>query len=265
VNSVYRVEVPIMEILEKEDTDILFIALRLVNVPGVMKQVASILAEYNVNILSGIIYGPSDSPESLWIFSADFTNSKASPEVILDKIRKLDVVLSCEYGVKKMGKMLFPPYFIELNILGMGAIIERRRWLQEVNKVILEEFGSGAEALFFHVGFRAGYRIVEYWTEASGLKGKNLIVLALEVMKGLNWISDYSVERIDLIKPDILFRVWNLMDCSPFKGKEKRATSQYFRGILSGFISRIIGKHVVLKETKCIAKGDPYCEFSTGI
>jgi len=252
-----------MEILEREDRNIVFIALKLVNIPGVLKRVSDILAGYNVNILSGVIYGPSGSKESTWIFSADFTEAKASPEEVLSRIGELDVVLSHEHGVKRMGRVLFPPFFVELCVLDRGVIIQRRRWLREVNRVIVEELGSGAEALFFHIGFRVGYRIVDYWSRASGLKGKDLLILAFEVVKGFNWISNYEMEKLDLAKPDIVFRVWDLMDCTPFRGREKKTTSQYFRGIVSGFISRLVGKRIVLTETKCIAKGDPYCEFRT--
>lgn len=259
MRSVYRISYPVMEILEK-DRNILFTALKLVNVPGVLSRVAGVLGKYNVNILSGVLYGPSDSKVAIWIFSADFTNSKAPPKVVLKEIEKLDIVLSCEYGTRRIGRMLFPPFFVELNLLDRGVIIQRKVWLHEVNRIILEEFGSGAEALFFHIGFRAGYRIVDYWSKASGLKGEDLVTLVLEVVKGLNWISDYEVE-LNLKKTKGVLRVWDLMDCLPFRDRENKPTSHYFRGIISGYISRVLGRRIVVLETKCIAKGDPYCEF----
>ncbi len=89
------------------------------------------------------------------------------------------------------------------------------------------------------------------------------MVLALEAAKLFNWIDDYKILKLDLKKPNITFRVWNLMDCSPFKEKMRETTSHYFRGMISGFVSKIAGKDLVFVETKCIAKGDPYCEFKT--
>jgi len=110
---------------------------------------------------------------------------------------------------------------------------------------------------------RAGYRVTDYWAKASGLKGGDLAIVAFEAVKEFNWISDYEIVKFDLAKPDIMFRVWDLMDCTPFRGKEKKTTSHYFRGIVSGFISKLADKRIVFIETKCIAKGDPYCEFRT--
>jgi len=257
----YEINQPLMEILEDEQRKILFGALVLLNVPGVMRQVAEILAKHNVNILSGIHYGPPKSKENVWIFSADFTQADAPPEKVFREIKKLEAVLSLEYGVEKYGRILLPPFSIKLNVLNKGVIIQKKTWLREVNRVIVEEFGTGAEALIFHIGFKAGYRIVDHWARVSGLEGRRLIVLALEAMKLFNWISEYEILKLDLEKPDIIFRVWDLMDCTPFRGKMDSPTSHYFRGIISGLASRIAGKQVIFTETKCVAKGDPYCEF----
>ena len=257
----YRINQPIMEIAEDEQRHILFAALVLLNVPGVLRQIADVFAKHNVNILSGIHYGPLDSRENTWIFSADFTNADASPEKVFKEIENLDVVLSVEYGVRRFGKLLLSPFWIELNVLDKEVIIQKKSWLREVNRVIVEEYGSGAEALVFHVGFKVGYRIVDHWMKASGLTGKHLIILAFEAAKLFNWISEYEILELDLNKPDIIFRVWNLMDCSPFREGLSKATSHYFRGMISGIVSRIVQKQIVFVETKCLAKGDPHCEF----
>ena len=257
----YEINKPLMEILDGKHRRVFFAAVKLANIPGAIKQVSEVLANYKANILSGLHYAPPESKEGIWFFAVDLTNTDVNPTELFNKISSLNVVLSLEYGVKRMGNILFPPFHISLNVLGKGVIIERRKLLAEVYKVIAEEFGSGAEALFYHIGFRAGYKVVDYWKRASGLNGEELITLALEVVKALNWISDYKMIEVDLGKGREAFRVWDQMDCKPFEGKKEKPTSHYFRGITSGYISRVMDKHIVLKEKKCIAVGDPYCEF----
>ena len=61
----YRINQPIMEILKDEKKNTLFVALILLNKPGVLRQVAEIFAKHNVNILSGIHYGSADKKESI--------------------------------------------------------------------------------------------------------------------------------------------------------------------------------------------------------
>ena len=250
-----------MEKVGEEKRNILFAALTLLNKPGVLEKIAEILARHGVNILSGTHYGPSDSREGVWFFSADFTKADVSHKEIFKEIEKLDPVLSIEYGVKEYGNILLPPFSIELNVLDAGIIVQEKTWIREVNKAIVEELGTGGEALVFHMGFKAGYKIVNYWTENTGLSGEILIPLIFEIMKIFNWIGDYKIVKFNLKKPDVVFRVWNLMDCESFKDKIDKPTSHYFRGVISGFTSKISGKQLVFIESKCVARGEPYCEF----
>ena len=252
-----------MEIIGRKERNIVFWALTLANIPGVLRSIAEVFAKYNVNILSGLLHAPPESKEAVWIVATDFTEALKRPEEVFDEFRKLNIVLHVDYGVKRFGNILIPPFQIRLNVLEKGVIVQKKSWLKEVNRAIVEEFGSGAEALMFHIGFQAGCRVADRWREASGLSGKELIVLGFETVRVFNWISDYKIVKLNLYRPEIVFRVWDLMDCSPFKGQMKEPTSHYFRGIVSGYISRITGKQVVFVETRCIAKGDPYCEFTS--
>ena len=76
-----------MEIAKDEKRNILFVVLILLNKPGVLKRVAEIFAKHNVNILSGIHYGPADKKENIWIFSADFIYADVDPETIFKKLK----------------------------------------------------------------------------------------------------------------------------------------------------------------------------------
>ncbi|RLF10226.1 MAG: hypothetical protein DRJ98_06565 [Thermoprotei archaeon] len=56
-------------------------------------------------------------------------------------------------------------------------------------------------------------------------------------------------------------RFYDLFECVPVKYQKEKPNSEFFRGILSGGLSVIFDKVLLAVETKCIAKGDPYCEF----
>ena len=41
----------------------------------------------------------------------------------------------------------------------------------------------------------------------------------------------------------------------------EKPSANFFRGAIAVFASKMLGKSVAVIETKCIAKGDPCCEF----
>ena len=45
----------------------------------------------------------------------------------------------------------------------------------------------------------------------------------------------------------------------------KKCFSQWVRDLIAGFASKYFGKKVNVIEMKCIAKGDPYCEFTVAV
>jgi len=50
-----------------------------------------------------------------------------------------------------------------------------------------------------------------------------------------------------------------LQNCESFMMRSEEPSCYFTTGFLNGFFSVIQNQHV--KETKCIAVGDPYCEW----
>ena len=58
-----------------------------------------------------------------------------------------------------------------------------------------------------------------------------------------------------------VIRLHRNFECAPFKGKRDRPTSHLIRGALAGVFKEAYGREFKVREVKCIAKGDEYCEF----
>ena len=69
--------------------------------------------------------------------------------------------------------------------------------------------------------------------------------------------------EVEFGKPMIV-RIWDSMECEIGKGSET-CFSRWTRGLIAGFASKYFGKKVTVVETRCIAKGDPYCEFTVTV
>jgi predicted hydrocarbon binding protein len=77
--------------------------------------------------------------------------------------------------------------------------------------------------------------------------------------KTLGWgILEYA--EINPEAGEAKIRVYQSYECETGKGSEK-PYGHFIRGILAGFFANIFEKEAKAVETKCIATGDPYCEY----
>jgi len=58
----------------------------------------------------------------------------------------------------------------------------------------------------------------------------------------------------------IVLRLYDSFECEAFRCSDRPA-SQFIRGHISGLISALLNSNIRVIETKCIAKGDDFCEF----
>jgi len=77
-----------MEIIGRKERNIVFWALTLANIPGVLRSIAEVFAKYNVNILSGLLHAPPESREAVWIVATDFTKALKKPEEVYEELDK---------------------------------------------------------------------------------------------------------------------------------------------------------------------------------
>lgn len=154
-----------------------------------------------------------------------------------------------------MDEFAFPLYVFP----GIRVIIVLAPGFQKMIKGLYEKLGDTAAYFIYHLAYSGGKIIAEYLSKKIGLKGKKLLVEILKAYQAFGW------GRLELIKYSPLFkkvvlRLYDSVECETFKGSDKPA-SQFIRGHLSGLLSGLLGTDVRVIETKCIAKGDPYCEF----
>ena len=63
----------------------------------------------------------------------------------------------------------------------------------------------------------------------------------------------------------IIIRHNKLWECEIQKGLVDKPASYLLRGILTGFFESLLRKKVLVNETRCVAVGDPYCQFEINI
>jgi len=191
----------------------------------------------------------------------DFSKSRATPEEALEIIlNSYDFVKNAKI-IKPHGEgIIFDNHFFPLIAANERAVIFRKSVYEALFNGVREKFGSAGEAMLYYQGFSIGFEIYDTYREiAKSDDVENLVEVAKAINMTLGWGIIDRVD-IDMGRKSAKLRVYQNFECELGIGKGK-PYSQFYRGAVAGIFTRFFGKDVKVKETKCIAKGDEYCEF----
>jgi len=127
-----------------------------------------------------------------------------------------------------------------------------------------EKYGAGFETILYVIGFEIGYHAYENHVKLLGNDINVLLRAGTEFFQALG----YGVlEVVKFSYGNAISRIYNNFECELFKGSEKSA-SHFVRGLIVGWDTvawNVDINRVKSVETKCIAKGDSYCEIHVTI
>jgi predicted hydrocarbon binding protein len=201
-----------------------------------------------------------DNPTITAIGFLDFSHSKVSPEELLNLLRSQKFIKSAHIINPSSNGMIYDSYFFPITLGSERVVIFRKCVYEALFNGIRRKFGSAGEAMLYYQGFSIGFEIYdEYAKIAKSEKLEDLIEVATAVNMTLGWGIVDKV-RVNIEKGTAKFRMYHNFECELGENNGK-PYSQFYRGAIAGLFTRFFGKEVEVKETKCIAKGDPYCEF----
>ncbi|MEM2547203.1 MAG: V4R domain-containing protein [Candidatus Bathyarchaeia archaeon] len=191
----------------------------------------------------------------------DFSKARATPEEALEIIlNSYDFVKNAKI-IKPCGEsIVFDNHFFPLIAANERAVILRKSVYEALFNGVREKFGSAGEAMLYYQGFSIGFEIYDTYREIARSDAvEDLVEVAKAINMTLGWgIIDHV--DIDMQRKSARLRVYQNFECELGVGNGK-PYSQFYRGAVAGIFTRFFGKDVKVKETKCIAKGDQYCEF----
>lgn len=245
-----------------EDKELYFFAVELKNEPGALAQVLSVLASYGLNIVS--IYttetgrGQKDFMEVNII--ADFTQKPFSAEQVKHSIELLTAVKKVILISKQLPNMIVDEIHYPTKLMGERIIIYREYSYTALIHGIRRQLGTAGEALLYHIGYNigkgSGQRLKKFIGERYELAEKHLKYWML--LHSAAYISEFQV---DVDNKKVRIKVDDNYECRSGMNAGK-PFSHLFRGNLAGILNELFGIETLV-ETKCIAAGDPYCEFVT--
>jgi len=120
-----------------------------------------------------------------------------------------------------------------------------------------------AATILFEAGRACGKRSASRASGESKKSGDSLLEQIRKIKRDENWC------KVDFDSFDVGRRAGVVTVNDSFEGlsygSSREPVCHFLRGYFSGVLSHVCGADVVLIETKCIAKGDHYCELQAGL
>lgn len=234
------------------------------NTPGVLAKISKTFSNHGVNIIDSIASSPYIEEFGAALFVVDFTDVDVSYSEIKREIEEIDEVLEV-----KVINQLAPGLFADLlhfpvMVNGERAVIMRREIYKAFIKDLRDEWGSAGEVFLYHVGEKIGENVVEVYTKILKLQPQVKKFVKLEDMVKISLTFGYfipEIVKLNLERGEATIRIYDSFECELGKG-ENRPYSQLIRGMIAGVTKKVQNTDKVdVEEVKCIAVGDPYCEF----
>lgn len=236
----------------------IFLSLTFRNIQGIIAKIAKILSENNVNILYGV--HSVEKHIGYWVFLAEFSNAKKPLRQIIEEIKSINGVLEINYGINSVGSMLINPFpFTIMLPYGIGkASIIPIAILKKTISNLRGKWGVVTSVFLYHIGYHMG-EVLGNMFRRKNFKCEEILRASLEYLKYLSLFRDYSIKFFSLISCTASIKIYDSIECENVRSD--KPVSHFLRGVLGGIFFTIFRKEIAVYETRCIAKGDKFCEY----
>ena len=223
------------------------------NIPEIIGKIAFVLIRHDLPMIRIKGSPPFGDLRALFI-AVDFSSSNIRPEVVERKIKQIDGVKEVRV-IRPVANLLVDPYLFPQVTGNERAIIIDHAGIVGVSRELRIRIGDTARIVLFHIGYEIGKRMFMDYIKDRNLTAEEVLSLVSMLIIGYGWGVAEPVKEKSTI------RVYDYWECSAIKGEYKEPQGFILKGLLTGVYESFTGKKVKVVETKCVAKGDEYCEF----
>ena len=230
------------------------------DVPGTLSAAAASVASLGLNLVESSSQRVDSTGVAEWGFFAEADGGRASAAEIEAKLKETPNVLDCAVRGAE-GSVLVDTLHYPLRITpGAQAILVRKDVFSNMLKFIVETYGSAGKTLAYQLGKATGESDGKDLVKELGQERllENLPEL-INLYAAQGWgIPDLTDLSFNPLKATLRLR--GSFECT---GRNSMVpVSNFIRCHLAGLGRAFFDKTVECVETKCVAKGDPYCEIT---
>jgi len=215
-----------------------------------------------VVILSGIFsLDDSNSKTANILAFMDFTNSSVKPKEAVQQLRHIGFFKHIQLFAPEPSGFVYDNFFFPLKVGNERVIIFRKPLYEAFFSGIRKEFGSAGEVFLYYMGLESGSRLFEDYKKISGFTNpRTMVDMSFAFAFNMGW-GVPKLQELNLKKKTVKMRVYDNFECTAGKGAGK-PYSHFLRGVAAGLFLHCFKTAGTVEETKCIAQGDAFCEFT---
>jgi predicted hydrocarbon binding protein len=237
---------------------VFLVSLHLENEPGALGNLANLLAVRGINILEGFFGGMSSGPKATVSFFAETGNQRVDASWLKEFIESSVLVSDVEVRPGVDGFVADSLNFPLTWSTGDRALLMRTASLRAMFATIMAADREEGERAIYDQGFSYARATYERLFSIYRPKGKEGLAEMLKIYSATGW-GLLELSGLDPGRKRAKLKLEEGFECTDMN--TGRHESNFVRGHLAGVLSTFFGSRVKAVETKCISKGDPYCEF----
>ncbi len=179
---------------------------------------------------------------------------------ILEKIPRIKKVKSITKA-KKYGNVIFSDKMFYFNLLNSRWILIGPAFMKALIKELRSVIGNNvADILLLTLGKTIGEIAYNYYTLLGNFESISNTIGFLEMILSISGWG--KIEGFDVRKDKIILTLMDLWECNILLDNNIDANPQLFKGVLSGFFSKVFNKEVNVYHVSTRRKNNSvYCVF----
>lgn len=233
--------------------------------PVVLESISKIARDVNVVILYVSFSTIKKGQETIKAIGfMDFTNATEEPLKVIKRLKDLEYVEDVKIIHPIFDGFIGDIYHHKLfsgneRVFFLGAS-GFKKLVEELNKL-----GAGGKAILYNIGYDIGKGYAESYRKSLqeiGIKDdvKEIVEKVTICFTRFSGLGKGEIVKESHNPIRIIFRIYDNYECEVV-GYTGDFNSHFVRGMIAGVVEEIYNKKVLVVETKCISRGDPYCEF----
>ena len=229
---------------------------------GVLEKIAHEFAREGVPILQlgTSTLGPG-RPLAI-IIAADLKGREELARELAERLKRIEYVRNVKLSPPIADGVALDTFSFPLTLLGIRAVVFREPVYRGLIAGGWERFGVPYAILLYTVGYEAG-RLA--YADHMRVVTKSAAVRFAEAAFQISGFGRLEITRLDDRAREAVIRVYDSFECQLFPGAGE-IRGNFIRGIIAGWLAGYWGvgeeEEVFAREVRCVAKGDPYCEYT---
>ena len=228
---------------------------------GVLEGIAHVFAGEGVPILQVKLSAPRRGEPLVLILVADLRGREGLAGELSKRIGSLRYVQGVSWIPPVSDGVAVDTFSFPLTFRGRRAVIFRDIVYGSIIKEGWRRFGTAYAILLYVIGYEAGRRAYEEHVKLVPEPQTRRLFEALFQCLGYGRIA---LAHLDDSGREAVVRVYDSFECELFRGVGE-IRGNFVRGLIAGWLAGHWqlgeGEEAFAREVKCIAKGDPYCEY----